>query len=120
MSEYEPVMPDLVIRTRGHVTVVRLKTANLTNILDVNRIQQELLSLIDNGHTRLVLDLKNVRYAGSSALGMLLALNQHMKSRGGKLVLSRADTVTELLKVSKTLRLFTLAEDPKQAVKMLQ
>jgi anti-anti-sigma factor len=120
MSESEQVTPDLVIRTRGHVTVVRLKLSNLTNVHDVNRVEQEVRHLIESGHRRLALDLKNVRYAGSAALGMLLALAQEMKKHGGKFVLSHPETVAELLKLSKTERLFMTAPDPKAAMAMLE
>jgi anti-anti-sigma factor len=119
MSDAERVTPDLVIRTRGHATIVRLKLHNLTNVHDVNRVEQEIRSLIENGHRRLALDLKNVQYAGSAALGMLLALAQFMKSRGGKLVLSHPETIAELLRLSKTERLFTTAPDPKAALALL-
>ena len=77
-------------------------------------------ALIDNGHTRLVLDMKNIRYAGSAALGMLLAIAQRMKAKGGKLVLSHPETVAELLRISKTERMFTTAPDPKAAMAMLE
>jgi anti-anti-sigma factor len=116
MSE---ISPDLVIRQRGAITIIRIKTANLTSILDVTRMNRDIAELIAAGQTRLVLDLKYVRYAGSAALGMLLDIANRIRSAGGKLVLSHPENIEELLRVSKTIRLFTLAPDPREAIRML-
>lgn len=115
----ERITPDLVIRYRGKIVIVRLKAANLTSVLDVNRMSRDLAELIAAGNTRMVLDLKNVRYAGSAALGMLLEVANQMHRSGGKLVLSHPEHIEELLRVSKTDRLFTLAPDPKAAIALL-
>ena len=110
---------DLVIRYRDKIIVVRVKSANLTNILDVGRMSRDLTALIEAGNIRMVLDLKNVRYVGSAALGMLLEVANHMRQAGGKLVLSHPEHIRELLRVSKTDRLFTLADTPKDAMALL-
>lgn len=114
------ITPDLVIRYRGKIVIVRLKAANLTNILDVNRMSRDLAELIAAGNTRMVLDLKNVRYAGSAALGMLLEVANRIKQAGGRLVISHPEHIAELLQVSRTERLFTFADDPKAAIALLR
>jgi anti-anti-sigma factor len=109
---------DYAVRTFDDVTVVRLKNQNLTSILDINQLNSELEALIDQGAHKLVLDLKNVRYVGSAALGMLLSLYQRAKAAGGRLILSHPEHIEELLRVSRTSRIFETAPDPKAAVAM--
>jgi anti-anti-sigma factor len=111
---------DYILRTQGRITVVRLRPENLLGFLDVNRIQERLGGLIEEGHRHMVIDLKYVRHAGSAALGMLIALNQLIKSKDGQLVLSHTEFIEPLLEASRTRKLFTIAEDPHEGVRLLQ
>jgi len=116
--EYET--EDYKVREYDGVTVVRLKHANLTGLLEVTRLSEELKALIDSGIRKLVIDFKHVDHCGSSALGLLIALNKQMQSAGGKMVLSHPESIDELLKISKTHTLFKIASDPKAAVLMFK
>lgn len=111
---------DLVVRRIDGVTVVRIKLSNVSSAVDITRLTASINELIEAGNTRLVLDLKHVRYTGSATLGMLLALRQTIERKGGHLVLSRAEPVEELLRISKTARLFRVAPDAKSAVAMIR
>src|SRR5438552_910494 len=103
------------VREMDGVTVVRFKNANLTGLLEVNRIGEEIKAMIDGGVKKLVVDFKHVQHCGSAGLGLLIALNKRMQATGGKLVLSHPENIEELLRVSKTTSLFTIAADPKLA-----
>ena len=114
--EYET--QDYKVRDFEGVTVVRLKHANLTGLLEVNRLGDELKRLISGGVRKLVVDFKHVNHAGSAALGLLLALNKKMKESGGTMVISHTEKLEELLRISKTATLFKCAPDPKAALKL--
>jgi len=114
--EYET--EDYKVRDFDGVTVVRLKHANLTGLLEVNRIGEELKTLIERGVRKLVIDFKHVDHCGSSALGLLIALNRKMQEANGRMVLSHPEKIEELLRISRTASLFTLAAYPKVAVAM--
>ena len=114
--EYET--QDYKVRDFEGVTVVRLKHANLTGLLEVNRLGTELKTLIDQGIRKLVIDFKHVDHCGSAGLGLLLALNKKIKEAGGKMVIAHPEKLEELLRISRTAPLFTLAPDPKDAVKL--
>jgi anti-sigma B factor antagonist len=114
--EYET--QDYKVRDFDGVTVVRLKHANLTGLLEVNRLGDELKHLIAGGVRKLVIDFKHVNHAGSAALGLLLALNKKMKESGGAMVISHTEKLDELLRISRTASLFNLAPDPKAALKL--
>ena len=109
---------DYKVRDFDGVTVVRLKNPNLTGLLEVNRIGEELKTMIDGGVRKLVIDFKHVKHCGSSALGVLIAIQKKMGRANGLMVLSHPENLEELLRISKTTSLFTIAADPKEAVKL--
>lgn len=108
-----------VVRQEGDITIVRLKTANLTGIVDVNQISTELSAMITGGCRKLILDMKNVQFMGSAGLGMMLALTQALKSCKGRLVISHPENILDLLKISRTAKLFETAADPRAAIELL-
>src|SRR3954465_14738171 len=114
--EYET--EDYKVRDFDGVTVVRLKHANLTGLLEVTRIGEEMKAMIDGGVRRLVIDFKHVDHCGSAGLGLLIALNKRIQGAGGMMVLSHPEKIDELLRISRTASMFKLAADPKIAVTM--
>jgi anti-anti-sigma factor len=115
--EYET--PDMVVREVKGVTIVRLKNANLTGMLEIQHVTSEIDQLLARGVRKLVFDFKYVRHAGSAALGLLIALQKKMDKLGGTLILSHSENIAELLRISHTASLFTLASDPKTAFAMI-
>src|SRR4051794_10546080 len=111
-DEYET--EDYKVRLFDGVTVVRLKHANLTGLLEVNRIGEEVKAMIARGVRKLVIDFKHVDHCGSAGLGVLIALDRAMREAKGRMVVSHPESIDELLRVSKTRSLFTLADDPKE------
>ena len=114
--EYETA--DYKVRDFDGVTIVRLKHANLTGVLEVTRIGDELKAMIDGGVTKLVIDFKHVEHCGSAGLGLLIALHRKLQGSGGRLVLSHPESIEELLRISNTAGLFAIAPGPKDAAKM--
>ncbi|HEY7120218.1 MAG TPA: STAS domain-containing protein [Tepidisphaeraceae bacterium] len=110
---------DYKVRDFDGVTVVRLKHANLTGVLEVTRIGEELKAMIDTGVRQLVVDFKHVEHCGSAGLGMLIALHKKLRSLGGRMVVSHPENIEELLRVSNTRSMFATAADPRVAAKML-
>lgn len=109
---------DIAVREIDGVTIVRLRAANLTGMVEVQHIAAELDLILGRGVRKIVLDFKYVVHAGSAALGLMIGLQKKVDKAGGKLVLSHAEKIAELLKVSRTASLFKLADDPKAAFKM--
>lgn len=109
----------VVMQSEG-VTVVRFRDEHLGGVGEIERLGEEIEKLLAAGVRKLVLDFKQVRYFTSSALGMLIATHKMMAELGGGLVLSNPQAVRELLVVSRTDRLFKLAENAREAVKMLR
>lgn len=116
MKDYET--DDYKVRNLDGVTVVRLKNPNLTGILEVTRIGEEIKAMIDGGVRKLVVDFKHVEHCGSAGLGLLIGVNKKLQSVGGKMVLSHPENLEELLRISKTSSMFKVAADPKVALEM--
>ena len=77
-------------------------------------------AIIESGQRKLVLDLANVAYIDSAALGMLLVSTGKMQSAGGKLILAAAaQRVLDLIQMTKTSAVLTLADSVEAAVASL-
>jgi len=111
---------DFVVKMVDEVAVVRFINKSLIVPHEVERITAELNDLILQGTHRIVLDFKHVEYVSSSALSMLIALNHRLTDLKGGLVLSHPQRILELLDISKTRRLFKIADDPNAAIELLK
>jgi anti-anti-sigma factor len=112
--------PDYTLHNHDDVTVISLELESLLGIMEVNRVGGELLALVQNGTRKLVLDLQNVKFAGSAALGMMLGLAAELTSKGGKLVLANAEHIDPLLKVTRARTMFQIAPDVIKAMEMVK
>jgi anti-sigma B factor antagonist len=105
----QPACPYLRIEELEDITVVRLATGDLAE----NRVREvggDLSALADRlAHGRLTLDLSEVGYLTSTALGTLVALNKHLRLRGGHLALVNvADIVFEVFAVTRLDRILDI------------
>ena len=77
-------------------------------------------AIVESGQRKLVLDLANVAYIDSAALGMLLVSTGKMQSAGGKLILAAAaQRVLDLIQMTKTSAVLTRADSVEAAVASL-
>ena len=81
---------------RSGVTVVRVHSNKLYQQA-VQIFRAELLGLIDQGHTTLVVDLSEVAVMNSSALGVIILAYDRLKKEGGGLTLSGLSPILEEL-----------------------
>jgi anti-sigma B factor antagonist len=111
------VNKDLTVRERDGVTIVRFNVEGLLGH-EVELLSARIRALIENGASRLVLDFKHVKFAGSAVLGMLLALSKNVAASGGQMILSHTEHIEALFRVTRSERMFTLAPDAKAAIAM--
>ena len=104
----------------GQVTVVRPTANTLTSIMDVNRLHSGITGVLGMGSPRLVMDLTEISSAGSAFLGMLLSLAKQVKAEGGRMAMAASPTIQQLLKISKTERLFQLTPSVEAAVWLME
>jgi anti-sigma B factor antagonist len=116
--EYET--PDFLVRVQDQVTMVRFRSESLTSTVEVARMSDALEGMVDDGARRLVLDFKNVKNAGSAALGMMISIQKKLKAIDGQLAVSHSENIDSLLRISQTSRLFNLFPDCRAAYEKLK
>lgn len=92
----------IAVEPRDGVLVVRFVQTNLIDQAALNRIKEQLKSLV-GGETRplIVLDMGNIDFLGSSALGMLVAVAKAATAQGGSLgVASLNDRVGDVFDIA--------------------
>ena len=64
---------------------------------------------VPKGEKKFIVDLKEVDYMDSSAMGMLLQLREHSnKGAGGVVLANGSDSIREILRIANFDKLFTL------------
>ena len=92
----------------GSVALLSLK-GNLTEEPDTTKLREKVQSLLQEGFSKVVIDMKGVRWVSSTGLGTLIAVLTSIKNKGGDLRLSNITekvesifVITQLVKVFKT------------------
>ena len=102
----------------GAVNVVDLALPNTLDIEEFDRLNASMLEAVRaEPHGQWVLDLSQVAYMGSAALGLLVNLRQQIKQSGGRLVLCGLSP--QMMRVFKTCcmeRLFKITKGRKDAI----
>ena len=109
----------------SQIDSINVLTLLLPEMMDSNefdRLNEDLLGAISSHpHGRWVLDLANVTYMGSSALGLLVNLRQRIKDLNGHLILS--NITPPLMRIMRTCcleRLFSISKTRDDAFKVFR
>ena len=111
----------ITLEEHGDVLVVRFKMRLLSDEENIEQLGQELFSLVEQANwLKLVLDLTNVEYLTSSVLGKLITLHRKLHRSQGKMVLfGLSEGVDAILRTSKLLTYFAIAENRDAAIAQL-
>lgn len=111
----------ITLAEHGDVLVVSFKTRLLNDEENIEQLGQELFSLVEQANwLKLVLDLTNVEYLTSSVLGKLITLHRKLHRSQGKMVLfGLSEGVDAILRTSKLLSYFAVAESRDAAIAQL-
>jgi anti-sigma B factor antagonist len=75
-----------------------------------------LLQMIEGGDSRIIVQLKNVRFIDSSGLGALLSGNKHIVAKSGKFVLTNIQQqVLSMFELTRLNRVFEIVADINEA-----
>ncbi len=111
---------------------VKVTTVQMIDVIDLwlpeqldseefDRLNQTLMRTLDakiNG--RWLLDLASVNYMGSSVLGLMINIRQHIKSGGGKLALSSlTPRMSQIFRTCCLEKLFVIARDREEGIRAL-
>jgi len=106
-SPYFSVVPDLGI------DVVRFSRPDVVDSVYIERLGIDLLRYVSAlNHPNIVLDMENVRQLSSAALGVLVALNNTVNMREGRLCIASLDPkLREVFKLTKLSKVFAICDD---------
>ena len=107
---------DIEVRSLGQVKVIKLRgKLGLGDAVD--RLRADLYELMNDGNTRIVLDLSEVPMIDSSGIGLLVKSLTSAKELGGSVkLLNLTKFPLQTLKMIGLLSLFDVFEDQQQAV----
>ena len=111
----------ITLSEHGDVLVVSFKMRLLNDEENIEQLGQELFSLVEQANwLKLVLDLTSVEYLTSSVLGKLITLHRKLHRSQGKMVLfGLSEGVDAILRTSKLLTYFAIAENREAAIAQL-
>jgi anti-sigma B factor antagonist len=108
----------LAITDVGPVTVVRFADRRILDDANIQEIGQELYQLVEEEHRdRLLLNLCDVDFLASSALGKLITLQRKLKARGGALKLSNVrPEIYEVFAITRLNAKFEIHDEEREAL----
>jgi anti-sigma B factor antagonist len=115
---------------REFVTVTLVQTVSVIDLWlpeqldseEFDRLNQSLMSVLDAKITgRWLLDLSAVDYMGSSVLGMMINVRQHIKTGGGKLVLNGlSPRLAQIFRTCCLEKLFQISKTRDEGIRLLR
>lgn len=91
-------------------TMVEINREKL-DVLNMKSLKENILEIIAEGNTHLIINLKEVIFIDSSGLSVLISLFKHLKTLDGSLELCGLnEQPTELLEITQLDKIFTISE----------
>src|SRR3954468_6191931 len=98
----------LEVGEEGDVTCVNFMHRKILDEQNIQKIGEDLFSLVDElGRRKILLNFGNVEYLSSAALGKFINLNKKVRNSGGKLVLCNiAPHIYEVFEITRLDKMF--------------
>ena len=113
--------PRVRVRTIERTAIVRFEDAEvLFEESAVHVVGQQLRRLIEEGHTRLVVNFGGVRYLSSEVLGILAGLHKKVEQARGRIQLCGLDPLLpEMVQITRLDQVFDVCGDEAEAVGLM-
>jgi anti-sigma B factor antagonist len=99
----------------GEIALVQL--SGWIEIASAPQLRDSLISLVDDGHLHLVIDLSEVVFLDSTGLGVLIGLLHRLRSRDGSVVLAGAkERVYKVFHTTQLTKFFTFTDTVEDAI----
>jgi anti-sigma B factor antagonist len=110
----------LEVEDIGEITVVNFIDRKILDEQNIQKIGEDLFSLVDElGRIKVLLNFSNVEYLSSAALGKFISLNKKVQSKSGKLVMCNInDDIYEVFEITKLNKLFNIQKDEQTALQV--
>src|SRR5271170_8026053 len=118
MSTSQPRRRRLEVEESGDVTIVQFIDRKILDEQNIQKIGEDLFSLVDElGRKKILLNFSNVEYLSSAALGKFITLNKKAQMAGGKLVMCNInEDIFEVFEITKLNKLFNIQKDEQTAL----
>jgi len=118
MSTSQPRRRRLEVEESGDVTIVQFIDRKILDEQNIQKIGEDLFSLVDElGRRKILLNFSNVEYLSSAALGKFITLNKKVQAAGGKLILCKIDpNIYEVFEITKLNKLFNIQKEEQAAL----
>ncbi|QTR50246.1 STAS domain-containing protein [Candidatus Thiothrix anitrata] len=105
-------------RTQGEFTIVTVLDTRMDAAI-APELKVQISQLIDDGATRIVLDISQVTFMDSSSLGALVSLLKMVGNRGDLIIAGATGIVADLFKLTRMERVFRMAASVDAAVEAI-
>ena len=114
----QPRRRRLEVEDIGDITVVNFVDKKILDEQNIQKIGEDLFSLVDElGRKKILLNFGNVEYLSSAALGKLITLNKKLQAAGGRLILCNIDPqIYEVFEITKLDRFFNIQKEEQSAL----
>ena len=100
--------------------VVRLR-GQFIGGAETDELRETLKKFSDQQHNNLIIDLENVTYLNSTALGVLISSHANFVKRNGKIILCNVSKSLEnIFVITKLTLVFTISENVESALKLIK
>lgn len=104
--------------TGRHGEVVVVEVAGEIDLRTAETLRTRLMGLVDAGFGRIVLDFRHVRFCDATGLGVLVAVRNRLRGKGGDLRLARVRPPQQrIFRITGLDRLFALHDSVEAAVR---
>lgn len=113
-------MPQVSIQENGGIQILKL-SGQFIGGAETDELKDQLKKVSDEEQSNLVIDLKNVTYLNSTALGVLISSHANFVKRNGKIVLANVSKSLEnIFVITKLTLVFSIADTVEEAISMLK
>ncbi len=110
----------LKVEIHTHPSTAVLKLSGELTAVNQNTLTNAMKPLLEGAQTRIVLDMTEVPFIGSTGLGELVKLVAQVNSQGGRVVLAGLTPfVADVLDTTKLNRFFEISDTPEAAMARL-
>jgi len=108
----------LEVEDNGEIAVVNFIDRKILDEQNIQKIGEDLFSLIDQyDRKKILLNFRNVEYLSSAALGKFITLNKKVQAKNGKLVMCNInEDIFEVFEITRLDRLFNIQKDEQSAL----
>lgn len=102
MNIIKTELPNTVLKVKADLN--RLDSSNAATFKD------ELFRIIDNGNTKLILDLNDISFIDSSGIGSIVATYKKIKPLGNLIIITKSQSILTMLKLTRLDKVLTIVE----------